>query len=71
MNTAAQVGSFISSLTFGYLVDRYGSYDAPFIPMAGFLLLGAWLWTKVNPAEQLVPAMHGTTQTVGEHAHVE
>jgi MFS transporter, ACS family, glucarate transporter len=55
MNTASQVGSFLSSLVFGYLVARTGSYNAPFIPMAALLLIGAWLWLKVNPAEQLVP----------------
>jgi len=54
MNTAAQVGSFVSSILFGYLVDRYNSYNAPFIPMAGLLVIGAWLWVKVNPAEKLV-----------------
>ncbi len=56
MNTASQIGSFLSSLAFGYLVASTGSYDAPFIPMAALLLLGAWLWLKVDPAEQLIPA---------------
>ena len=55
MNTAAQVGSFVASLAFGYLVQHTGSYDAPFVPMAGFLLIGAWLWVRVDPSEQLVP----------------
>ena len=54
MNTAAQIGSFISSLAFGYLVGRYGNYNLPFIPMAALLLIGAWLWLKVDPAEQLI-----------------
>ena len=62
MNTAATMGSFVSSLVFGYLVDRYGSYNVPFIPMTGLLLIGAWLWLKVNPAEQLVSGI-GVTQT--------
>ena len=39
MNTAAQVGSFVGSLAFGYLVHRYGSYNVPFIPMAALLRL--------------------------------
>jgi ACS family glucarate transporter-like MFS transporter len=56
MNTAAQVGSFASSLAFGYLVDRYGSYNVPFIPMVTLLLIGAWLWLKVDPSKRLVPA---------------
>jgi predicted MFS family arabinose efflux permease len=58
MNTAAQVGSFISSIMFGYLVSHYGSYDAPFIPMAALLLIGACLWLRVNPAKTLVSEMH-------------
>jgi MFS family permease len=53
MNTAAQVGSLISSVAFGYLVDRYGSYDLPFIPMALLLALGALLWLKVDPTKPL------------------
>jgi MFS transporter, ACS family, glucarate transporter len=56
MNTASQVGSFLSSLVFGYLVARTGSYNVPFIPMAALLLIGAWLWIKVDPTEQLARA---------------
>ena len=55
MNTAAQVGAFVSSLAFGFLADRFGSYDAPFIPMAALLLIGSWLWLKVDPTRQLIP----------------
>ena len=55
MNTAAQVGSFVSSLAFGYMVAGFGSYNVPFIPMAGLLATGAWLWMKVEPAEALLP----------------
>jgi ACS family D-galactonate transporter-like MFS transporter len=54
MNTAGAVGSLLSSVLFGYLVNRYGSYNVPFIPMAALLALGAWLWLKLDPAEQLV-----------------
>jgi len=64
MNTAAQIGSLVSSLMFGYLVDRFGSYNAPFIPMTGLLLIGAWLWVKVDPAKQLVSEMQAVTKTV-------
>lgn len=54
MNTAAQVGAFVSSLSFGYLVERYASYNLPFIPMALLLLSGAALWLKIDPANQIV-----------------
>lgn len=55
MNTAAQVGSFIASLAFGYLVSLYGNYNVPLIPMAALLLAGAWLWLKVVPSRALIP----------------
>jgi predicted MFS family arabinose efflux permease len=55
MNTSAQVGSFVSSLAFGYLVERYGSYNVPFAPMTVLLLIGAGLWLKVDPSKRLVP----------------
>ena len=65
MNTAAQIGSFVSSLAFGYLVDRYGSYNVPFIPMAALLLLGAWIWLKVDPTQPV-----WTSEPVAELAHL-
>lgn len=55
MNTAASAGAFAGSVAFGYLVDRSGGYDAPFIPMVALLALGASLWLKVDPARALVP----------------
>src|SRR5690349_12741470 len=43
----AQAGGFLSSILFGYIVQTYG-YDAPFVPMAVLLFLGAALWTQVD-----------------------
>ena len=54
-NTACQIGSLVSSVAFGYLAERYGSYNVPFIPMTAFLLIGAWLWLNVDPAQALIP----------------
>jgi MFS family permease len=56
MNTAAQIGAFASSVTFGYLVDHYASYTLPFIPMAALLLLGAAFWFRVDPTKPLIAA---------------
>ncbi len=61
MNTASQIGSFVGSVVFGYLVERFGNYDAPFIPMAGLLLLGTLLWFKVEPGERLIPDLLANT----------
>ena len=53
MNTAAQAGGLLGSVAYGYIVERFHSYDAPFIPMAGLLFLGALLWTKVDASTEL------------------
>ena len=55
-NTASQVGSLVSSVVFGYLVDHYGNYNAPFIPMALLLFVGALLWFKIDATRELIPA---------------
>jgi predicted MFS family arabinose efflux permease len=53
MNTVAQVGGLVGSVLYGYIVDRSGSYDAPFVPMAVLLLIGAVLWVKVDASQEL------------------
>jgi predicted MFS family arabinose efflux permease len=52
MNTAAQVGGFLSSIVYGYLVSRFG-YDAPFVPMAMLLLIGSLLWLRVDASKEV------------------
>ncbi len=54
MNTAGQIGSFLTSLAFGYLVSAFGSYDAPLIPMAAMTAISACLWLKIDPTRPLV-----------------
>jgi predicted MFS family arabinose efflux permease len=53
MNTLAQVGGLVGSVAYGYIVDRAGSYDAPFVPMAALLFIGALLWLKVDASENI------------------
>jgi predicted MFS family arabinose efflux permease len=71
MNTASQIGSFVSSLAFGYLVDRYGSYNLPLIPMAALLLTGAWLWLRIEPAQALIPQTQAMATTADMSVEVE
>ena len=52
-NTAAQMGGFISSVMFGYLVQHYGSYVAPFVPMVALLVIGTCLWTRIDPTREI------------------
>ena len=54
MNMAGQVGSFFSSVAFGYLVTYFGSYNAPLFPMAALLFLSAFFFSRIDPTEQLV-----------------
>lgn len=53
MNTSAQVGGLLSSVAYGYIVDRFGSYNAPFVPMAALLFLGALLWFKIDASKEV------------------
>ena len=55
MNMAGQIGSFISSVAFGYLVEYSHSYDFPLIPMTAMLALSALLWLKIDPTQELIP----------------
>jgi MFS transporter, ACS family, glucarate transporter len=53
MNTSAQVGGLLSSVAYGYIVTRFNSYDAPFVPMAALLFLGAVLWFKIDASKEI------------------
>jgi ACS family glucarate transporter-like MFS transporter len=55
MNMAAQAGSFLSGVVFGYVAKISGSYDRPLILMASVLTFGALLWLKIDPTKELVP----------------
>ncbi len=56
MNLASQLGGFLGSVAFGYLVAHTGSYNVGFVPMAALLLLGSWLWSRIDPTVPLTPA---------------
>lgn len=53
MNTAAAVGGLLSSVVYGYIVEYFHSYNAPFVPMAALLLLGTILWLKIDASKEL------------------
>lgn len=54
MNMAGQLGSFGSSIAFGYLVDYYKSYDLPLKLFSIMLFVSAWLFTRIDPTEELL-----------------
>ena len=55
MNTAGQIGSFISSVCFGYIVKYSGSYDLPLVPITVMLAISAALWLKIDATDELIP----------------
>ena len=55
MNMAGQLGSFLSSVAFGYMVDYFGNYNDPLKPLASMLFVSAYLFWKIDPTKQLVP----------------
>ena len=54
MNTAGQLGGFVCSVLFGYAVTASGGYAAPLSIVAGMVMIGALLFTRVDAATPLV-----------------
>lgn len=55
MNMAAQVGSFLTTVLFGYIVVwSGGNYNAPLIPIAVMSLVGTLSWLMIDPTKPLV-----------------
>lgn len=49
MNMAGNIGSFVTSLAFPYLLLMTGSTTPFFVVGAGLNLAAAWLWTRARP----------------------
>ncbi len=49
MNMAGNIGSFVTSLAFPYLLAMTGSTTPFFVVGAGLNLMAAWLWTRARP----------------------
>ncbi|MBL8233166.1 MAG: MFS transporter [Bryobacterales bacterium] len=55
MNMAGQLGSFLSSVIFGYIVSwTNNNYNAPLMPMGCMLLVSAFLFSRIDPTIPLV-----------------
>jgi ACS family glucarate transporter-like MFS transporter len=59
MNTAGQLGSLISSVAFGYLVEWTGSYDRALIPLAAALIVSGCLFASIDPSKELAGRAEG------------
>lgn len=54
MNMAGQMGSFLTSVTFGYVVAATKSYNAPLLHMGALLLVSAFLFSRIDPTKPLI-----------------
>ncbi|MBI3210848.1 MAG: MFS transporter [Candidatus Solibacter usitatus] len=54
MNMAGQLGSFLTSLTFGYVVNYTKDYNSPLPLMGAMLLISAFLFTRLDPTKPLI-----------------
>jgi MFS transporter, ACS family, glucarate transporter len=58
MNMSGQVGSFLSSVAFGYLVGWLGTYDKALMPLAAMLLVSGVAFAAIDPAHRITaPAL--------------
>ncbi|HUQ90258.1 MAG TPA: MFS transporter [Bryobacteraceae bacterium] len=55
MNMAGQLGSFLTSIVFGYVVAATNNnYNAPLLHMSAMLLISAFLFTRIDPTKPLI-----------------
>ncbi|RHA15652.1 MFS transporter [Megasphaera sp. AM44-1BH] len=58
MNTIGNIGSALSPLVFGAVLQITGSWIYPFIVASSILVIGAMLWLKVNPEMKIADELH-------------
>jgi predicted MFS family arabinose efflux permease len=56
MNSVVQVGGFLSTVLFGYLMKSFDSYNAPLFVIAPMMLISAVLFARIDPTRPLIPA---------------
>ena len=54
-NTMCTFGGFVLSVSFGYFVTWFGSYDLALIPIVGALAIGSVSWLRIDATEELIP----------------
>ena len=55
INMVCSVGGFLFSVSFGYFVKWFGSYDLALIPVSLMLVVGALAWLRVDATEEIIP----------------
>jgi nitrate/nitrite transporter NarK len=55
INMVGNFGGFLFSVSFGYFVKWFGSYDLALIPVGLMLMLAALGWLRVDATEAIIP----------------
>jgi nitrate/nitrite transporter NarK len=55
MNSFGHIGGALCSVLFGHIVERFGSYNAPLVVIAGMVLTAAVLFAFIDASRPLVP----------------
>ena len=66
MNTGSALAAIISPLVFGYVIDKTGNWELPFLGSIGLLLFGAILAFWMKPEEGFAGAALGKTPATKE-----
>lgn len=53
MNSAGQVGGFVCTVLFGYLVSSFGDYDIPIFFIAGMVMVSAYLFWRIDATKPI------------------
>jgi ACS family glucarate transporter-like MFS transporter len=53
MNTFGNLGGSLSPVVVGLCLERWGSWNTPLITVAGFYLLAAACWLRIDPTEPI------------------
>jgi len=68
MNTGSALAAILSPLVFGFVIDKTGNWELPFLGSIGLLLFGAILAFWMKPGEGLAGAGLGDAPAVKEAA---
>jgi ACS family glucarate transporter-like MFS transporter len=68
MNMAGQLGSFLTSIVFGYVVAATNSYNRPLLHMGASLLVSAFIFTRIDPTQPLIRDEGSSTSPLAKAA---
>ena len=59
VNMVGSFAGFVFSVSFGYFVTWFGSFDLALIPMVILLSVGVLAWLRLDASEELIPDRAG------------